>query len=133
MSVFDALSTENVEMVWTVEVFDSLLMILAKFLFNTILTHILIKVNLRQYFVILHCLVQDVDVQWELFDSLEVLNKFSAYWASHSKVMVQLRKTLSAESVSAMDKDPWDSFSDIVLQTTEVAEVHVSWSIIHLY
>lgn len=120
MVLLDAFSTEDGEMVGTVEMLDPLVMFVAK---QTLYTIFVFKVDVPENVIPFHDLVQNVEVKGQLIHAFNLLHEFAADWAAHSEVVVQHGETLSAECVPAMDQDPWNLFTDIKLLATIIAKV----------
>ena len=112
----DALSTKNGKVVRTVEVLDSLWMLRAQ-VFSELLIFFRFKVEtgLSENWILLDHLIQNVDVQWKPFGTVELLNQFPADGASNTVLMVQLVDAVGAQCMSAMDEDARYPFADVVL------------------
>jgi hypothetical protein len=116
----DALSAEHRKVVGAIKVLDSLVVLVAQQAVDALLV---LEVNVSQDAVALHDLVQDVEVERQFVHAFDLLNQLSANWAPDSIVVVQHREAFSAESVSAMNQNPGDSFSDVEFVSAIVAEV----------
>lgn len=107
----------------------SLVMLVAQ---QTLYTILIFKIDISQDVVTLHNLVKDIEVQRQLINALNLFNKLPTYWAADSKVMVEHREALSAESVSTVDKNPRNFLPDIELFTAIVAKIKPSCFIVSL-
>ena len=58
---------------------------------QTFYTVLIFKIDISQDVISLHDLIEDIEVQWQLIDTFNLLDKLPAYWAAHSEVMVQHR------------------------------------------
>jgi len=134
MEGLDALATENVEMVRTVEVLDAFRMNLAELFGQTILIFIFkVKARPVQNRVLLDNFVQDVDVKRESLCAFELLDKFAADGASYAILMVQLLDAARAEGVAAVDKYARDAFSHVVLECAELANIQSTRLIVQIH
>jgi len=129
MVFLDALPAENGEVVGTVEMLHALVMTLAKQTVNAILV---LEVDVSQDAVSLDDFVEDIEVQRQLVHTLDLLHQFSADGASHSVVVVQALKALSAEGMSAVNEDARYSLTHVELFSAIVAKVETSCLVISL-
>lgn len=61
-----------------------------------------------------------------------MFNQFSTDWASNSEVMMKNRQTLGAESVSTMNEDSGNLFTNIEFFAAIVAKIKASGLVISL-
>lgn len=98
--LLDALSAKDRQVIGTIEVLYSLVMLFAQQTFNTF---IIIKVDITQYVVSLHNFIKNVKVKRQLIDTFHLLNQLSADWTSDSEVVVKHCQTLCAKSMAAVN------------------------------
>ena len=89
MVLLDTLPTENRQMIRAVKMLDPLIMLLTEQ--GLRLEVLIFKIDISQDVISLHDLIEDIEVQWQLIDTLNLLDKLPANWAAHSEVMVQHR------------------------------------------
>lgn len=91
----NALAAKDVQVVGAVKVLDTLRVRLTKLLRQALLI-LIFKVETRacQNWVLLDNLVKDVDIEGKSFGTVQLFDKLSANWATHSVLMVQLRDTI---------------------------------------
>jgi len=58
---------------------------------QTLYTVLIFKIDISQDVISFHNFIEDIEVQWELIDTLYLLYKLPANWAAHSEVMVEHR------------------------------------------
>ena len=126
---FDALSAEHREMVWTVEVLDPLVMLVAEQAVHALLVF---EVDVSQDTISLYNLIQDVEVQRNLVYAFQLLDKLAADGTPHPKVMVQYWQALGAECMTAVNKNSWYPFANVELFSAIVAEVQTTIFVISL-
>ena len=120
----DTLTTENVEMVRTVEVLDAFWMNLAELFGQAILIFVFkVKAGTVQNRVFLNNFVQDVDVKRKSLCAFQLLDQFAADGASYAILVVQLLDAARAQRVAAMDKYARNTLSNVVLEGTELADI----------
>ena len=51
---------------------------------QTLYTVLIFKIDISQDVISFHNLIEDIEVQWQLIDTLYLLNKLPANWAAHS-------------------------------------------------
>lgn len=125
-------------MLAAVEVLDALVVLLAQIWFELSLVVfvvlIQVEVSLQAFLevdggeqrVIVHNLVENVEVEGKLVNGLNTLENFAAHWAANSIVPKEVAEAGGAESMSATHYDPWDSLAHVELKSTEVAKVQLS-------
>ena len=136
----DALAAKHSQVVRTVEVLHALGMFNAKlFLQSCVFLFLIatsglfeIKVCLRQDRILLHNFVKDVDVKRQALCTFELLDKLAADWAADAVVVVKSLDAAGAQSVSAVHQDAWDTLADVVLETTELADVKASRAVVQV-
>ena len=97
MQWFDTLSTENREVVRTIEMLHPFRMYRAKFLTKRVFILVIeIKGSLIQYRVLLNNLIQNVDVQWKSLCTFKLLDQLSADGASNPVLVVQFLNAAGA-------------------------------------
>ena len=91
MKRFNALSTEDCQMIRTVEVLDSLWMFLAQLFTQCFFVFILkVERGFSQDWVLFDYFIEDINVKRKSFSTFKLLNQFSANWASYTILVVQL-------------------------------------------
>ena len=84
--------------------FDSFSVVLAQFLLQRFVIVIVeVEVGLAQNGVLLHHLVQDVDVERQSFGALQLLDQLATNGAANAVLVVQLGDAVGAESMAAVD------------------------------
>ena len=120
----DALSAKDCRVHRAVEVLHALGVLLAQLFAEGFFILVFeVESGLREHWVFLNNLVQNVNVEGKSFCGLQILDKFAADWASNTVLMVQLLNAASAERVSAVDQDSRDALTHIVLKRTKLANV----------
>ena len=103
MQWFDTLSTENREVVRTIEMLHPFRMYRAKFLTKRFFILVIeIKGSLIEYRILLNDLIQNVNVQWKSLCTFKLLDQLSADGASNPVLMVEFLNTAGAKSVTTM-------------------------------
>ena len=124
MEWLDALPAENVQVVRAVKMLDTLWVLFTELLAEALLVLILeVKARACQYRVLLNHLVENIDVEGQTLGRLQLLDKLAADWASDTVLMVQLLDAVRAQSMATMDQDSWNAFANVVLKSTELANV----------
>lgn len=132
--LLDTLSAEHGQMIGTVKMFDSLLVIIANLLLKSIFVVLVqVKVGLRQDRILFYNFIQNVDIQWQPLCTFQLFDQLSADGASDSVLMMQLLDAISAQSMAAMNKYSGDPFSNIILESTKLADVKSSRLIVQVH
>ena len=114
-----------------VEMLHSLRMLFAQLLVEGVFIFVFeIKVFLGQDLVLLYYFKQNVDVQGQSLCTLQILYQLTADGASDTVLMVQLLNTASAESVPAVNQNPRNSLTDIVLLSAVLTDVQLAGLVI---
>ena len=93
----DTLSTENREMVGTIEMLHPFRMYRAKFLTKHFFILVIeIKGSLIEYRILLNNFIQNVDVQWKSLSTFKLLDQLSADGASNPVLVVQFLNAAGA-------------------------------------
>lgn len=121
--------TKHRQMIRTIKMLHSLIMLFTEKAFNTI---VIIKIDISQYTITFDNFIQDIEIQRELIDTLNLFYKFSADWTSNSIVSMKGCETFSAESVAAMNENPWNFLSYIEFFTAKITVVEASSFVISL-
>lgn len=130
----NALPTEDRLVRRTIKVLHPVGMLLTQLAIQLLLRLLLkIESSLRQYWVLLDNLIQDVDVEGEALGRLQILDQLAADWAADAVLVVQLHDASSAESVPTMDKDPGDALANVVLERAELANVEATRLIVEIH
>ena len=58
---------------------------------QTLYTVLIFKIDISQDVISFHNFIEDIEVQWQLIDTLYLLYKLPTNWAANSEVMVQHR------------------------------------------
>jgi hypothetical protein len=123
MVLFNALSAENGQVVGAVEVLDPLFMILTQQAVNTLF---IFKIDISKDTVSFNDFIQNVEVQRQFIHTLNLFDKFSANWASHTIIVVESAQTLRTKSVSAVDHNSWDFFAHIKFAPAVIAIIEAT-------
>jgi hypothetical protein len=116
MQRLDTLSTENVQVIGAVEMFNTLGVLLAELFLQAVLVFILkVKTGARENRVFLYHLVKNVDVEGQTLRTLQLLDQLATDGAANSVLVVQLLDAVSAQGVAAVDQDTGNPFADVVL------------------
>ena len=106
---------------------NSLWMLFAKpFGHGAIIILVKVKVAGGEHLVLLYDLVKDVDIQWKSLGTVKLLDQLSANWASYTILVMKLRDAVCAQSVTAMNQNSWNSFSNVIFETTELTNIETS-------
>ena len=131
---FDAFSTEDRQVIRAVEVLDTLWMLLAELLTESLFILVLeVEGSLAENWILFDDFIEDVDIQWESLGAFKLLDQFSANGASYSVFVVQLLDAASAESVPAVDEYAWDTFSNVVLECAEGTDVELTGLVVQVH
>lgn len=112
-------------MIGAIKVHHSVLMLSAKFLLQAIWV-LIIEVNRGQDRILFYNLEQNIDVEGQSLNAFKVFDEFATHWTSNSEVMMKSSEAFSAESVTAVNQDPWNFLANVVLVPTEEAIVHLT-------
>ena len=99
MVLLDALSAENGQMIWAIEMLNTLVVFLTEQALDAVL---IFEIQVSQDTISLNNFVKYVEIQWQLVHALNLLDQLAANGAPDPKVVVQHLETLSAKRVSAM-------------------------------
>lgn len=103
---------------------DPVMMHFTQLLLYLVLTLLVeVEVHALKDVVVLHYLIEDIDVERQTLHCFQVLDQFSAQRTADSILSVKLSQAIRAESVSAVHEDPWNPFSHVVLKSAELADV----------
>jgi hypothetical protein len=97
---FNTFAAKDGQMIRTVKMLNTLIMFFTE---QAVDAFFVFEVDVAQYWISLDYLIQYVEVQRQLIDRFNLLDKFAADRAPDSEIVVQLSQTLRAEGVSAMD------------------------------
>ena len=127
MEWLDALTAEYVQVVRAVEVLDTLWVLLTELLRQALLVLILkVKAGTRQNRVFLYHFVENVDVEGQSLRAFQLFDEFAADGTAHPILVMQLLNAVRAQSMATVDQNAWDSFSNVVLERTELANVETA-------
>ena len=99
---------------------NALRMLLAKFLRQTVLIFVFkVKAGACQDRVLLHDLVQDVDVEGQALSGLKLLDELAADGTANTILVMQLLNAACAECVPTVDQDAWNSLTYVILEAAE--------------
>ena len=134
MEGLDALTAEDVQVVRAVEMLDTLWVLLAKLFGKTLLILIFeVKAGAGKDWILLHDFVQDVDVEGESLGALQLLDQLAADGASDTVLVVKLLNAVRAQSMAAVDQYARDAFTDVVLESTELANVETTRLVVKVH
>ena len=103
MELLNALSAKHSQVVATVKVLDTLTVVVAQLLFESLFILVIeFEVGLSQNGVFFYNFVEDVNVQRETLCTFELLNELAADWTSHSVLVVELLDAVGAKSMTTM-------------------------------
>ena len=106
---------------------NTLGMLIAQLLTESFFILILeVKGSLVQDWILLDNFIENIDVERESLSTFKLLDQFSANRASHSVLVVQLLDAIRAKSMSAVNQDAWDSFSNVILECAELADIELA-------
>ena len=127
MKWLDAFAAEDVQGVRAVEMLDTLWVLLAALFGKTLLILIFeVKAGAGKDWILLHDFVQDVDVEGESLGALQLLDQLAADGASDTVLVVKLLNAVRAQSMAAVDQYARDTLTDVVLESTELANVETT-------
>ena len=86
MVLLDTLPTENCQMIRAVKMLDPLIMLLTEQ--GLRLEVLVFKIDISQNVVTFDYFIQNVEVKWQLINSLDLLHKFPTDWTSNPKVIM---------------------------------------------
>ena len=90
MKLFNALPTKNGLMIGAIKVHNSIWMNFAKLLGHRFLFILIkLKITVSKLIIFLNNFVQNVDVKWKSFSTIQLLDQLSANWASDTILIVQ--------------------------------------------
>ena len=92
----------------------------------------LFKVYISEEFVFGYNFVKNVKVKREFINSIDALEKFTAYRTTNTIIAQEISEAASAECMSATHNDSRNTVADVVFESTEVAEIKVTVSIVRL-
>ena len=134
MERLDALSAENRQMIWTVKVLYSFIVLLAYFVWETLFVFFVkVKTCLREYGVFWDDFVENVNVQGKSFGSFKLFDQLSTNWTTDTVFMMELLDAAGAESVTAVDENARDSLPNIILKPAELANVKTARLIVQIH
>ena len=134
MKWLDAFAAEDVQVVRAVEMLDTLWVLLAKLFGKTLLILIFeVKAGAGKDWILLHDFVQDVDVEGESLGALQLLDQLAADGASDTVLVVKLLNAVRAQSMAAVDQYARDAFTDVVLESTELANVETTRLVVKVH
>ena len=103
VELLNALSAKHSKVVATVKVLDTLTVVVAQLLFESLFILVIeFEVGLSQNGVFFYNFVEDVNVQRETLCTFELLNELAADWTSHSVLVVELLDAVGAKSMTTM-------------------------------
>ena len=121
-------------MIGAIKMLDSINMLITEFLHHTIFIFIIeIKITECKFLILLDNFIQNINIKWKSFSTIKLFNELSANRASYSILMMKFTNTACAQSVTAMYKNSWYSFSYIIFKATELAYVKASGLVIQLH
>ena len=127
MKWLDAFAAEDVQGVRAVEMLDTLWVLLAKLFGKTLLILIFeVKAGAGKDWILLHDFVQDVDIEGKSLGALQLLDQLAADGASNTVLVVKLLNAVRAQSMAAVDQYARDALTDVVLESTELANVETT-------
>ena len=113
---------------------DTLWVLFAKLLTESFFILIFeVERSLAENRILFDNLKENVDVKWKSLSAFKLLDQFSADWASYSFLMVQLLDAARAESVATVNEYAWDAFTNVVLESTERADVELAGLIVQIH
>eukprot|EP00354_Favella_ehrenbergii_P000891 CAMPEP_0170465598 /NCGR_PEP_ID=MMETSP0123-20130129/9887_1 /TAXON_ID=182087 /ORGANISM="Favella ehrenbergii, Strain Fehren 1" /LENGTH=151 /DNA_ID=CAMNT_0010731545 /DNA_START=1843 /DNA_END=2298 /DNA_ORIENTATION=+ len=92
----------------------------------------LLEIDTREEGVLRDDLVEDVEVEGELVDGLDVLEKFAAHGAPDAPIAQKVAQTRGAEGMSAAYNDARNALAHIEFEPAEVAQVQATLLIVRL-
>ena len=108
-------------MIRAVEMLNTLVVWHAQLLFTCLN---IVEVNLTKQWIPFYNFIEHINVEWESFRCLQVLDKFTTDRAAHSEVPEKrCRETLSAEGVTTVHENARNPRTNIVLLSTEMAGI----------
>ena len=129
MVLLDALPAEDRLVVRAVEVLHSLVVFLAE---EAIDAFFVLEIDISQDRISFDDFVKNVEVQRQLVHGFNILNQLTADGAPDPEIVVQVTEALSAESVTAVDKDTRYLFAYGELITAIVAKVETTSLVVAL-
>jgi len=131
---FNALATENGQVVGAVEVLHSLRVLLAKLLAETLVI-LIFKAEgcLGKDGVFLHNFVQDVDVEGQTLCTFELLDQLAADGAAHAVLVVQLLNAVGAQGVAAVHQYARNALAHVVLEGAKLADVETTRLVVEVH
>ena len=103
---------------------NSFAVFIAKFPNHAIFVLIVkVKVAFSQLWILLNHFIQNIDVKWQPFRTFKLLNKFSTYRTSNAIFMMKFSNTICTQSMSTMDENSGNSFSNVVLEATKLTYI----------
>ena len=127
--LLNALPAEDRLVVRAVEVLHSLVVFLAE---EAIDAFFVLEIDISQDRISFDDFVKNVEVQRQLVDGFNILNQLTADGAPDPEIVVQVTEALSAESVTAVDKDTRYLFAYGELITAIVAKVETTSLVVAL-
>ena len=113
---------------------DTLWVLFAKLLTESFFILIFeVERSLAENWILFDNLKENVDVKWKSLSAFKLLDQFSADWASYSFLMVQLLDAARAESVATVIEYAWNAFTNVVLESTERADVELAGLIVQIH
>ena len=114
--------------------FDTFRMLITELLTESLFIFIFeVERGLVEDWILLNDLVENVNVQRKSLCAFKLLDQFSANRASHSIFVVQLLDAVRAESMSAVNQYAWVTFTNVVLESTERADVELAGLIVQIH
>ena len=134
MERLDALPAENVLCTGTVKVLDALWMNFTELVGERLLIFVLeIEAHILQDRVLLDDLVEDVDVEGQTLSTFKLLDQLATDGAPNPILVVQLSDAACAECMPAVDQDARDSFTHVVLESAELADVKTTGLVVEVH
>ena len=114
--------------------FDTFRMLITELLTESLFIFIFeVERGLVEDWILLNDLVENVNVQRKSLCAFKLLDQFSANRASHSIFVVQLLDAVRAESMSAVNQYAWDTFTNVVLERAELADIELTRLVIQIH
>lgn len=132
MEFANTFSAEDRGVLRTVEVFNTLVVLLAEIGLDVVVSweifclEALIEVYVGKERILRHYFVKDIEIQGKFVDWVDTFKHLAAQGALDLVVAQEIAEAVGAEGMATPDNNPWDPGAHVILESTEVAVVEAA-------